>query len=356
MSNIPDVPETLNQPDSAPSAETTNNQSVQPTLAEAPAPEARVEQDPASDAKEVVSRSSDAGDKDANKKATLLDVVKNGLEVGKPDSESSAEGEQTASADGEANEGSARKDEAAGSKETSQKAAEKVPFHNHPRWKEIVAEREALKPRAEQYDKITTFMKQNQLSEMEMVEGFKVMALMKHNPVEAYKTLQSHMQKLAPYTGEVLPEDLRKRVDEGFDSPESAKELARLRAEREFAAARQAELQKAAEENAEAERQKALVSAVNTWEQGEKAKDPDWSEKSKLVYDRIRSMVPQGKQFSASEAVEVARRALAEVNAALRPMAGRGNSIKSPTSSLSSASTRPAPRSLEDVVRLGLNV
>lgn len=353
MSNLHNVPETLNTPDSAPSAEPTNIQPVEtPVTAEAPAPEARVENAPVSDAKNEVSRSSDAGDKDAKKKATLLDVVKNGLEVGKSDSESSAEGEQTESADGTANEGDAVKDDASSPKATSQKAAEKVPFHNHPRWKEIVAEREALKPKAEQYDKITTFMRSNHLNENEMVEGFKVMALMKNNPVEAYKVLKSHIEKLAPYTGEVLPEDLKKRVDEGFDSEESAKELARLRAEREFISARHEEAQKAAA----VEAQKSMLSAVETWEQTEKAKDPDWSAKSKLVYDRIRTMIQPGVQYGPLEAVEIARRALAGVNADLRPIAGRGNPIKSPTSSLSSASIRPAPRSLEDVVRMGLNV
>jgi len=108
------------------------------------------------------------------------------------------------------------------------------------------------------------------------------------------------------------------------------------------------------EREAEAARGRQMYDAVATWEAQEKAKDPDWDKKYEMVMDRVRTLVGAGRPQSASEAVEVARRALADINSRLRPLAGRSVDLRSPTSSLSSASTRPAPRSLEDVVRMGL--
>jgi len=218
----------------------------------------------------------------------------------------------------------------------------------------MVAEREALKPKAEQYEKITTFMTTNRLSAEEMAKGLQVMALMKNNPVEAYKVLQGYVQNLAPLTGEVLPEDLKKEVEDGFIPESRAKELARLKAEREYSESYQRAMAEEREREAEAARGRQMYDAVATWEAQEKAKDPDWDKKYEMVMDRVRTLVGAGRPQSASEAVEVARRALADINSRLRPLAGRSVDLRSPTSSLSSASTRPAPRSLEDVVRMGL--
>lgn len=356
MPNISDVQQTLNQPDSAPSAEPTNTLPVEtPAVAEAPAPEARVESAPQNDAKERAAAPSVADDKDAKKKATLLDVVKNGLEKGKPDSVSSDEGEKQDTAKGESDEVKTSLDDGQPPKEDAQKAADKVPFHNHPRWKEMVAEREALKPKADQYEKITTFMKQNALSEQEMVEGFNIMAMMKQDPAKAYKALRGYADKLAPLAGEILPEDLKKRVDDGFDSEESAKELARLRAERDFAAARQKEAAERLEFERAAQVEREIYSAVTSWEQTEEAKDPDWSKKYNLVSDRVSVLLTTERPANPSDAIKLARRALADVNASLSSVTGRNTPIKAPTSSMSSASTRPTPRSLLDVVKYGLN-
>lgn len=358
MPNITNVPETLNTPDSAPSAEPTITNQVPETapVAENPAPVAKQEEAPQTkDAKQTTANSSVAEDKDAKqKKATLLDVVKSGLREGKPDSKSSTEGQQRNTAEAENAEGKASQDDGQTPKDDSQKQAEKLPFHNHPRWKEMVSERDALKPKADQYEKITTFMSTNRLTPEEMAQGMKVMALMKNNPVEAYKVLQGYVQNLAPLTGEVLPEDLKREVEDGFIPESRAKELARLKAEREYSETyqrAQAE-QREAEHKALLERQ--MYDAVVSWETQERAKDPDWDKKYEMVMDRVRTLVAAGRPQSASEAVEVARRALADINTRLRPLAGRNVDLRSPTSSLSSASTRPAPRSLEDVVRMGL--
>ena len=354
MNNLPPVSETLNQPDSATSAESTNTLPVAtPAATETSAPEARVESAPKNDAKPAAS-SSNAGDKDANKKATLLEVVKNGLNTDKPDSVSSTEGDKRASAELKVTDEQGVQDEGQAQKDDPSKAAEKLPFHNHPRWKEVNAKLKDAEPAAEQYRKITNFMENNHLSQQEMVDGFKVMAMMKQEPAEAYKALKAYVDKLAPFAGEVLPDELKRRVDDGFDSPETAKQLAALQAKEQFDRERFTQVQERQEQQQAVERQNAIVNAVESWEKAEEAKDPDWSAKYEMVNDRVMALLRTERPASPSDAIEIARRALSDVNARLRPLAGRSTPIKSPTSSLSSASTRPAPRSLDDVVRLGL--
>lgn len=353
MSKITDMQETLNQPAAAPSADATPIQEPPAAPVHDSAPDVAGSADQAQDAKPSAETSA-ADDKDANKRASLLDVVKAAYEE-KPDSESSTEEVKTEAADAKNAEGQGSLDDARAPKDGSQKPADKVPFHNHPRWKEIVSERDALKPKAEQFEKITTFMQNAGLSAKEMADGMQVMAMMKTNPQEAYKALKGYVDQLAPLVGEVLPEDIKRKVDDGFVDPDTARELARLKAERELADRRSAELNARAQAEQAANQQRAMHDAVAAWEETEKAKDPDWTEKYEMVMDRARVLLMNERPSSPSEAVELARRALAEVNSRLRPALGRNQAIRAPASSLSSANTRPKPASLEDLVRMGLN-
>ena len=156
--NMTDVNETINEPGSASSADSSPNTDTVPQYQEAnSAPEVAQSQEPQQDANTSAAVSSTADDKDANKKATLLDVVKAAYEKNQPDSKSSNEGDQQKVANGEKSDDSALKD-GIDQKEDPSRLAEKLPFHNHPRWKEMINERDQLKPAAEQYQKITTFM------------------------------------------------------------------------------------------------------------------------------------------------------------------------------------------------------
>jgi len=354
MNNTTDVQTTINQSDSAPSAEPTLNTQVETLVDHTPTQVTEPVVVDQNDAKATATDSSTAGDTDANKKATLLDVVKAAYNGEKLDSDSSKEGEQTESAKAQNAENVEGRDGTKQSKEVAGKQEDKLPFHNHPRWKEMITEREALKPRAEQYDKIMNFMQQSSLSAEEMAEGMQVMAMMKNSPLEAYKAIKAYAERLAPYAGDVLPDDIRSKVDDGFIDSETAKELAALKAEREFMAQRNQQAQQVYAEQQVQANAKAMHDAVVSWEVSEKSRDPDWSAKYEMVMDRTKVLLQQGQPRTPSEAIEIAQRALADVNSRLRPLAGRSTSLKSPTSSLSSANTHTKPRSLEEVVRLSL--
>lgn len=348
--------QTLTDPAAAPSAAATPESTPAPAeVTQSPAPENGSGQETAQTLNEVTAVSSPAADKDA-KKETLLDVVKTAFN--KESADSSTAKAQSDPAPDQPNDAQGKDSQV---QKDGPEAQPDLPFHNHPRWKAMIAERESLKPAAEQYGKITQFMKTNGLTPQEMAEGMTVMALMKTNPAAAYQQLQGYVEKLARFTGDVLPPELKAKVDEGLTDPETAKRLAQLEAEREFSYARQVEEQQRIQAEQEmiarqqaADNSQQMVAAVMRWEQAERAKDPDWAQKYEMVQDRVKALLATQPARNPSDAIQIAQRALADVNARLRPLAGRTMPLRTPASSLSSASATPAPRSLADLVRMGL--
>lgn len=279
------------------------------------------------------------------KKASLLDVVKNVVKA-KPDADTStAVNTQVTTKDSVAGE-KAVKDDATG----TQRTEEKLPFHNHPRWKELLTERDSFKSRAEQYDKVETYMKQNQLTPQEVAEGFQVMSLLKHNPVEAYKVLSGHLSRLAPLVGETLPEDIETRVNNGDVDIESAKELAKARAQANLLTQQQT-LAHAERQNYEyAEKQTTIKNSVMAWEDSVKQRDPDYSAKQKFVMDKVRLIIQNEQPQSAQEAINIVERAYNDVNEAMKSFIPKRNQTVM-TSSNSSVSASPHPKTLLDVIK-----
>ena len=112
-----------------------------------------------------------------------------------------------------------------------------VPFNKHPRFQKLIAEKNELKELSnkyktdsEQFNKITDFIKLNNLSAKDAVEAFKMMAALRNNPEEGYKMLQGHLERIGNVTGRNLPKDIQEKVDDGFLDEDAAKELSQARA------------------------------------------------------------------------------------------------------------------------------
>jgi hypothetical protein len=292
--------------------------------------------------------SSEAGDKDANKKpSSLLDAVKSAV-TKKADAASSTVGSDGKTAEDTEADPKALDDSAKDKPKSD--AAEKLPFHNHPRWKEMITERDALKPKAEQFEKITSYMAANGLSNQEVIEGFQVMALMKTNPMEAHKRISEYKAKLDALVGEKLPEDLSKKVEEGFTDKETAQENARLRAEKALYEQRQQQ----ASEAAVAERQRAIHSAVVNWEQKMKATDADWSAKQEFVTDQVKLMLAAEQPSTPEQALSLVERAYSITRERMSRFAPQRKPVTHVPSSTSSASAVTQPKTLLEAVRNGV--
>ncbi len=292
---------------------------------------------------------------DANKPLDLLSVIKSAVEpVKAPEASSAPEGnaEEPAVAAEAPQADAAPEDDA------------KLPFHEHPRWKAVLAERDSYREPAERYGQITSFMDTHGLLPDEVAEGFEIMALLKSGDPEslsqAREWFDTRLQGLNEMLGAVLPEDLQTRVDEGLIDEESAAELARARA----AAALNAKKGEADEARSEQERTAAqqteiataMVTAVEGWEQRTKASDPDYAKKAELVETTCRAIISRtGRKapVNAEEAVALADEALAEVNRQFKSLLPKPRAI-SPAPAGTSTTAAKAPSTLREAVQAGL--
>jgi hypothetical protein len=243
----------------------------------------------------------------------------------------------------------------------------KLPFHKHPRWKQLISEKNELRERAtaleepaRQFGLVQEFMAKNSLTSSGMADLFTVAALMQNDPAQAIPVVQNYLEQLQLITGQKLPPDLASQVDDGAITEAAAKELhmARLNVSRSQTAAQEAAIQ--AQDNARRVRETENVAAVNAWEQTAKAADPDFDRKKPFVIDAIKVRIAAEPNVTQARAVQIAREAYASVNERfkgltpqqrpLTPTTPRGGD----TVASSTGQHTSAPKSALEAVKRGL--
>lgn len=306
--------------------------------------------DAQSDANPAGSSTADTQDAKQEGPQSLMDVIKDVVKV-----EETPQGDSSDPEDGQAK----QPEEGEAEADPKPVADADLPFHNHPRWKEVLQERDALREPAEQYGKITAFMQATGLQPEEVAEGFEVMAMLKSGaPEDLTKALdyfERNTAELRKMLGVELPEDLRTKVDDGFISAEDATALARSRAEAELLRGQSERERQAREEAAaHAARQQAaagVTNAVVEWEARQKASDPDYAKKAELVELKARAlMLKEGPPATPEAAVQLVEKALKEVNGLFKAAAPSRQPI-APMPAGKSVETTPQPQNLRDVVR-----
>ena len=285
----------------------------------------------------------------AKEPTSLLDAVKAAAEADKagptPDPTQKDAVSETESKSDEAPTDEAKKDE-------EPAKDEKVPFHKHPRWQEMLRERDSFKEEATQYRQITGYMSQNNLSNEEVAKGFEIMALMKNDPLKAREMLTQYTRALDEFAGAVLPQDLTTKVQEGMMDEASAQELARARNIAAANAARAEQLAQAQQSQYQQMSQQAIHGAVSNWEETIKTRDVDYAAKQNLVLDRARTYLAQGQPQTPEQALAIVERAYADVNETLKGFAPRRQPVRPITSTNSSTTSQPVARSLQEAIRI----
>ena len=286
-----------------------------------------------------------------------------------PEADKSGEGEEQS--EGEQGEGDGQDQEDSG--ETDENGEKLPPFHKHPRWQEMVRDRNRLreevsqyKDDAEEFGKIQSFMQENGLEPQQVAQAIQLAAMVRNDPAQAREALSKQMEQLDQFVGEKLPEDLQREVEDGYISEERAKEVARLRNERNFTR-QQAEEQRhraeQTEQEAEQQRrrqvgQQALrqqQDAVRTWETNLKTRDPDFDRIQPLVHKELRLLVQdsvdQGRPpRTPDDAVKLAEKAYGNVKEQVRKLSPRDEARPGPSSRQSggSAGGSDQPSSIVD--------
>ena len=289
------------------------------------------------------------------KPESLLDAVKSVLDPAKDKAKSPTADKDNLGKDSKAKAEGADKDDGTQAKQ------EETRLDKHPRFKELVAERNNLRAQNEDYQQIQSFMARENLSVNEVTKGFQIMAAMKNNPAEALKMIAPHFEQLQQFIGDKLPADLQERVNDGYLDAQSAKELAFRRNQEGLHQAKfqqhdQRQSQQA-QQYEQAQQQRAredMGTAVTQWEESVKARDADYPQKAKLVETAYRVLMQQAPPKTQHEAVQLAERALAEVNEQTRAFRQQKQQVRGPRSTNSSTSATAAPKTLKEAILLGL--
>jgi len=292
------------------------------------------------------------------KPLTLLDLVKDVAartgEVAAPTTEEQAAepeppSEENPTHDPNAPTPSGEKD---GQEGQEDKNDEQLPFHKHPRFQQIVREKNSFKEDATQFRAISDYMAQNRLSADEVDQGFVIMSAIKNDPVRARQMLAETMRQLDAVTGEILGEADSRMVDEGEMSEAAAKELSRYRAQVALQEHRNQESLQQQQAHQQRMTKQSIISSVEQWEQQIATRDPDYAAKKSIVYDKIRLSQFENPARTPQEALAVADAAYCGATEVLKAAMPKRMAINAPSSLQSVSSARAMPKSLAEVVRM----
>lgn len=252
-----------------------------------------------------------------------------------------------------------------------------LPFHDHPRWKEVYSERKEFKSRVETLEqeieekyKPYVTREQNQVNYMaehgltadDVIEGWRVMGMMRSNPQQAVQVLEGHLRELKLSLGMELPDDLQQQVNDGKISEEVASGMAKDRASSRQKDQEIKNLQDQRKRDADAQRQQQVTAAVvsvqtafNDWESAKKKSDPDYQVKEQMVHDRVSALITRnGYPKTAQAAKQMADRAMQDVENRLkvfRPAPqGSTHQASSESKSTTAAANNAKPSNLHNAI------
>lgn len=216
-----------------------------------------------------------------------------------------------------------------------------------------------LEPQALIGTAIQSYAREANLSREDVNTGLNIMKLMKNDPAKAFEELTPIYKTLCALVGEVMPEDLVKKVTEGTMTEADARETSRLRATTGLTAAQQkaadeARTQRNADAVVEEIRGKVSKTIVD-WEKRQQASDPDYSLKQSRVLDRVKIEIAErnaARKYITSEkdAIEMADRIKREVDAEMRKLLPKKKVISAPNGSGATNGSKPVPKTVFDAV------
>jgi hypothetical protein len=241
-----------------------------------------------------------------------------------------------------------------------------VPFNQHPRWKQILTQRnearenaKVLKRDADLYQNVQTFIDDHGLSAEEAADGLVIFAMAKTDPVGAWEAAKPWFQKLVIAAGVVLPPDIKQMVDAGQMSQEAAAEVSRARAQvASVQTKQQFEAQRAAQRQT-TDAQSAVARTVNEWQKNRQDKDPNFGAKLQPIMEKVAYLhATEGKPTTNEGIKAQLDKAYKAVNASLpaaivKPAPVQRQQIRPGSANGSVAAGAPKPKSgsLLDIVR-----
>lgn len=234
----------------------------------------------------------------------------------------------------------------------------KLPFNNHPRWKEVLAERdtartevsqyrqqyEAARPVIEAHKSVVDFLQASGINDQAYKETLQLRALMNTDPEKALAQLMPIVTSLEAVVGKGIATDLLQKVKDGVLDEDSAKEITKLRAQ-----TKQRDL---TTQNHQQEQQRQVVTqmeqSVNSWFSSKKTADPAFDNKVDLINGQFSTLVQQAPPKSSIEVTALLEKAYTIVNEKLAKFQPTPKKIKPPLNSNASRTVPKEPENIDD--------
>ncbi len=162
-----------------------------------------------------------------------------------------------------------------------------VPFNKHPRFQEVLGKLKASEADATRYRNVESFIAEQGLGAEEAADMLRIGGLIKTNPVEAWKQMRPTVEKVLIAAGEILPADLKERVQRNELSPDAAAEISRARASSQSMQVRQEFDTRQASARQQSELHGAIQGAVSSWENDRRTRDPNFEAKMPLLEKEV---------------------------------------------------------------------
>lgn len=238
-------------------------------------------------------------------------------------------------------------------------SAEEPPFHKHPRWIEVQDRLKAETEVANEYRAIEKFAQANRLSTEDIVDGLQLLALVKTDPSQARDQIVKILEDIDNYTGVKLPKDLADQVEAGELTKEGATEISKARAREKHLTsretARETEQQTANRQKQFQEFRTKVNDSIRAAEKDAAKTDTDYLRIKKNVLDRMATLA-KGKKINSPEAgVALWKQAYTEVRAEMKDLLPPPKEKRFEPSKPGGGGAAPtAPKTLMDAVNAGL--
>lgn len=287
-------------------------------------------------------------------------------------------------------EGEAEKRQAEGKPEGKPEAADadkSLPFHNHPRWKEVTtakkaleAEVEGIRPKAERWDALDAKFRETGMAPDDVDRLFsggamlkrvgveppevdtlmKVGAALKLGDREVFKQLAGPaIEALGLQLVEAIPEEIREQIESGAITEEAGRRMADLQFENRRQTVLRSHTEKQLSEREQTEQAQRNLESINSaswsWEQKTRATDADWARKEPFIVEAIKAQVARRPPQSAAEVEAICQAAYDQVNRIMRSAAPATRpAVVPPRGNGSSTDNRPVPRSSLEAAKLAV--
>lgn len=232
-----------------------------------------------------------------------------------------------------------------------------VPFHKHPRFQDIIRQRNGFREDAGRYQNVVGYLNENNLTSEEAANALATFARAKVDPAGAFAELKPWLQGLLVAAGEVMPDDIKSRVEKGEITADVGLELSRERAKAKSHETRQGFEAQRSERTAQTNLVTELVTTADSWAADRRVKDPNFAAKEPLLLREVAFLQQQeGRPKDKAGVLAQLKKAYDAVNKSFKPPAAaapaaRKPAIKPVTGGNVTGTVREKPKTTLEIVQ-----